>query len=438
MSHRTPKSRKRRRSQAVAGLIEDTTGDADAPVEDGNDAAGDADQALTLDGEPESNAEPTKEQVIWDAFREEHYELLEQLPLSLHRSFALMRELDQQVLDYRSQLLPKLKDYISLRRKLHADKHQESAIQEGPNAAGGEPQAQDAMVEDGVEESDEATAIHALQELAMGRANGSAHVNGFATTGAGPAPLPKILSGSRPSSREMLTRVAQLAEEILRASNEKVNVARFAYDLVDRYIRDLDRAIKEQESSLTLGVRPGTHLANIMLPEPVVPRSTRGSRAPQSPVATDVDTAQIQELGVQQEDINIGVSSGEPPAEEAAPMRKRKRGRSRRKSTPKEVEVTQPEQATRETNRSLKLTVPPLASVALYSNEMPIDPNEPRYCHCNQVSYGEMIACDNQECPKEWFHLGCEDLKTAPKGRWFCRDCAVAMTQAQTSRRKAR
>lgn len=23
------------------------------------------------------------------------------------------------------------------------------------------------------------------------------------------------------------------------------------------------------------------------------------------------------------------------------------------------------------------------------------DPNEPRYCVCNQVSYGDMVACDN-------------------------------------------
>lgn len=25
------------------------------------------------------------------------------------------------------------------------------------------------------------------------------------------------------------------------------------------------------------------------------------------------------------------------------------------------------------------------------------DPNEPRYCICNNVSYGEMIACDNED-----------------------------------------
>lgn len=27
--------------------------------------------------------------------------------------------------------------------------------------------------------------------------------------------------------------------------------------------------------------------------------------------------------------------------------------------------------------------------------DMPVDPNEPTYCFCNQVSFGEMIACDN-------------------------------------------
>lgn len=25
------------------------------------------------------------------------------------------------------------------------------------------------------------------------------------------------------------------------------------------------------------------------------------------------------------------------------------------------------------------------------------DPNEPRYCVCNQVSYGDMVACDNED-----------------------------------------
>jgi len=48
--------------------------------------------------------------------------------------------------------------------------------------------------------------------------------------------------------------------------------------------------------------------------------------------------------------------------------------------------------------------------------------DEPRYCYCNQVSYGEMIGCDNDSCPTEWFHIPCVNLKKAPSDstRWFC------------------
>ena len=44
----------------------------------------------------------------------------------------------------------------------------------------------------------------------------------------------------------------------------------------------------------------------------------------------------------------------------------------------------------------------------------PDDPNEPKYCYCGQGSFGEMIACDNDECPMEWFHLGCTGLRAVP------------------------
>jgi len=34
--------------------------------------------------------------------------------------------------------------------------------------------------------------------------------------------------------------------------------------------------------------------------------------------------------------------------------------------------------------------------------DMPVDPNEPTYCLCHQVSYGEMIGCDNVDVS---FHI---------------------------------
>lgn len=39
---------------------------------------------------------------------------------------------------------------------------------------------------------------------------------------------------------------------------------------------------------------------------------------------------------------------------------------------------------------------------------------EPKYCYCNDVSYGEMVACDNEACAREWFHLKCAGLIRAP------------------------
>ncbi|XP_059482667.1 inhibitor of growth protein 1 isoform X2 [Neocloeon triangulifer] len=55
--------------------------------------------------------------------------------------------------------------------------------------------------------------------------------------------------------------------------------------------------------------------------------------------------------------------------------------------------------------------------------EIPIDPDEPTYCLCDQISYGEMICCDNDLCPIEWFHFSCVSLSSKPKGKWFCPRC---------------
>ncbi|OLL23507.1 Chromatin modification-related protein YNG2 [Neolecta irregularis DAH-3] len=43
------------------------------------------------------------------------------------------------------------------------------------------------------------------------------------------------------------------------------------------------------------------------------------------------------------------------------------------------------------------------------------------YCYCQTVSYGNMIACDNENCPREWFHWGCVGLTAEPKGTCDCK-----------------
>ncbi|OJJ39324.1 hypothetical protein ASPWEDRAFT_66181 [Aspergillus wentii DTO 134E9] len=56
-----------------------------------------------------------------------------------------------------------------------------------------------------------------------------------------------------------------------------------------------------------------------------------------------------------------------------------------------------------------------------------IDPNEPRYCLCGDISFGTMICCENQDCDREWFHLDCVGLSEVPSrtAKWYCPACRV-------------
>lgn len=79
---------------------------------------------------------------------------------------------------------------------------------------------------------------------------------------------------------------------------------------------------------------------------------------------------------------------------------------------------------------------------------LPDDNNdEPRYCFCNGISYGDMIFCENRlvsraptqwsrecfhfifpilpipQCPYQWFHYACVNIQVVPEGSWFCPNC---------------
>ncbi|KND04146.1 uncharacterized protein SPPG_01581 [Spizellomyces punctatus DAOM BR117] len=51
--------------------------------------------------------------------------------------------------------------------------------------------------------------------------------------------------------------------------------------------------------------------------------------------------------------------------------------------------------------------------------------SDPIYCLCRQGSYGDMVGCDNEHCPFEWFHYECVGLTKPPVGMWFCPRCRV-------------
>ncbi|KAI0340714.1 hypothetical protein BDW22DRAFT_1360162 [Trametopsis cervina] len=337
-----------------------------------------------------------KQQEIWDAFRDEHYEAVEQLPLSLHRAYALIKELDQQVQDNNQQLFETLKSYATVRTAAPL-----STAPDVPMDVDEAPQSDAATNTNGNERMPTSADIRRSQSLPLSSTKDEA------------------------STRELLKAIARLSEDVMNASHEKLSLARFACDLIDRHSRDIERAIKEQETSLSVGLRPGTHPASIILPEVVVPPAIRAPRIVHSPVPEDEDPMEEAPPPPEVE------ATAEPVPEptvipEEKSTRKRGRGRPSRKK-----DGHGPNTPSSSPNRpGFKLTLRPLASVIAdvepaqaVDVDPPIDPNEPRYCYCNGVSAGIMIACEGPQCKYQWFHIECLQLKVVPEGDYLCPDC---------------
>lgn len=82
---------------------------------------------------------------------------------------------------------------------------------------------------------------------------------------------------------------------------------------------------------------------------------------------------------------------------------------------------TDPAPAKRSHKKTATAAVPaqpaePSDEESLHEGDDEDEEGEPRYCYCNEISFGEMVACDNDACPREWFHLSCVGL-TKPPGK---------------------
>lgn len=68
---------------------------------------------------------------------------------------------------------------------------------------------------------------------------------------------------------------------------------------------------------------------------------------------------------------------------------------------------------------------PPGVEDAIPTAEDDEDDTTP-YCHCQQPSSGNMVACDNPDCTYQWFHWSCVGLNKEPVGDWFCPTCRAS------------
>lgn len=52
------------------------------------------------------------------------------------------------------------------------------------------------------------------------------------------------------------------------------------------------------------------------------------------------------------------------------------------------------------------------------------NPSGHLWCTCRRMSFDDMVACDNQNCPIQWFHMTCVNMTMANVPlQWFCDRC---------------
>jgi len=176
---------------------------------------------------------------------------------------------------------------------------------------------------------------------------------------------------------ELLDNIQKDFKTTIEYSDEKVALAVQTYELVDKYIRRLDIDLKKFETELA---------------------PTMGNMA----------------------DLNYGNANGQSDSEDT-PSRER---RHKRKGEDHQSEKkSKSGRASAEKALRRKSSESAGAQVWNVDLDMPIDPNEPTYCLCKRVSFGEMVGCDNPDCKVEWFHFECVGLTTSPKGKWMCPEC---------------
>ena len=71
-------------------------------------------------------------------------------------------------------------------------------------------------------------------------------------------------------------------------------------------------------------------------------------------------------------------------------------------------------------------------TAATTGNVVATDDTEEKFCYCQQPAHGDMIACENEQCPLEWFHLDCVHMTEAPDGEWYCTNCAPVLSKYDT------
>ncbi|CAG2175312.1 unnamed protein product [Oppiella nova] len=215
-----------------------------------------------------------------------------------------------------------------------------------------------------------------------------------------------ILSVNDLSTTDKCERFDQIHDMFEKAkvlSDDKVQLAMQTYEMVDKHIRRLDTELTKFDNDLK-----DTHITT--------------QTTDTTPHATD----EVKKKGRRGDKTkNTGFNPKHVIKNESE-------GKGRKKQDIKMTDTIAL------ANTSVASVLPALMANADIGLDMAVDPSnglivelvfkmtndvlncitdEPTYCLCHQVSYGEMIGCDNPDC--------CVGLTIKPKGKWFCPKCVT-------------
>ncbi|KAH1004504.1 hypothetical protein HUJ05_005303 [Dendroctonus ponderosae] len=214
--------------------------------------------------------------------------------------------------------------------------------------------------------------------------------------------LRNVKSLSSDEQKEHLDKIQNMFNKAKELGDDKVQLAIQTYELVDKHIRKLDNDLARFETEIQ-----DKALNSRNLDEPSVGKKGRKK------IKEGKGGDKKKRSGNSSEDDSSGTNRSKKKRQKGAGAEKGGSGSGSTAATSSEVA------------EAVASVLPGLAGIAHPSDvlDMPVDPNEPTYCLCHQVSYGEMIGCDNPDCPIEWFHFACVQLTTKPKGKWYCPKC---------------
>lgn len=208
----------------------------------------------------------------WEKFTAEYYEVVEQLPLELHRNFALLQELDVQTQRHTTTLLNILREYVAARLKPPIPELLRHPFPLPDEAARNSLQVDIDNIND--------------KSLDAGLVNPIRIDDQQPPSDTMPPPGVNLDKGAKPAETEhpstsianipaesYLPQIGLIARDLIQGSDEKVGIAVAAYNSVDRHIRAIDLALQSQETNMIMGVRPDTQpsmaVENGILAEPI-------------------------------------------------------------------------------------------------------------------------------------------------------------------------